>query len=640
MFSVNLNYYILGEAVSCFLSLVLCINIITSFTPSERRQRLFLYGAVACFIAALFNIFAVFCISYYEKLSIILCTFISSVYFLFLVINPLILSDYAIDVSFSVREKTKKVFFCITGTIYTVYVIILLLNIPFGMIFKYDYDLGYVRGPLKNITYVLTALYSIITFISVAINRKSMAKRLFWIFIIYPFLSVFVMSVQFLNNKIIMTGTASFCTLLLAYVSIQSDMIEFNVITGLRTENKLQKFIQLKNTKGVLYVVHIENKALLQNIIELSELNDIFLNFGKEMFKIFDRKAYHISDNRFAGICNTLDEAKKLDKVVKQYITKLNSEIIMQYGIPMEIYYAAIEFSEGNKSYNGINEIMNSLLMRAKRELSKELHICDEFVLQDMERKKQIYKILQKELRLNSSQLQVYFQPIYSIKDNKFTYMEALARLMETELGDIPPQEFVGVAESKGLIEKLGFVIFEKICKFVSENSDTIEAVSVNFSVYQMTNPNIVGSILHTIKRFGLQSSQIIMEITESIFIENFELVKKNMIELANAGIKFYLDDFGTGYSNLANVIRLPFSTIKIDRSLVLMMQENESNYEFFKNLIVTFKNAGFKILVEGVENEIQYELVKNVGVDYVQGFYFSRPVDGNKTIEFIKKSN
>ena len=131
------------------------------------------------------------------------------------------------------------------------------------------------------------------------------------------------------------------------------------------------------------------------------------------------------------------------------------------------------------------------------------------------------------------------------------------------------------VAENKGLIDKLGDVAFEKICKFISENKGVVNAVSVNFSVYQISSPNIVDKVLNTIEKFGLSPSNIIIEITESVFIENFELINSNIEKLANAGIKFYLDDFGTGYSNLTTVIALPFSTVKMDRSLVLTMEES-----------------------------------------------------------------
>ena len=284
-------------------------------------------------------------------------------------------------------------------------------------------------------------------------------------------------------------------------------------------------------------------------------------------------------------------------------------------------------------------DLLNSMLVRAKASQLKNLQICDESVFVDRERKRYIYRILRRELNLESEQFQVWFQPIYSIKSKKFEYMEALSRLKNTELGDISPQEFVQVAENRGLIEMLGFVAFEKVCKYISENRDTVNAVSINFSVYQMMNPNVVQNVLDTIHRFSLSPSNIIMEITESIFIDNYELVKKHMIELAQSGVKFYLDDFGTGYSNLTNVISLPFSTIKMDRSLVLAMEEGQKGVSLFFDLVSTFKGVGFKILVEGVETNNQNYLVERAGVDFIQGFLYSRPLPPSECVELLQRT-
>jgi EAL domain-containing protein (putative c-di-GMP-specific phosphodiesterase class I) len=282
-------------------------------------------------------------------------------------------------------------------------------------------------------------------------------------------------------------------------------------------------------------------------------------------------------------------------------------------------------------------DTINSLLLSSKKNSNNSLCIADEFILSEIDRKKKIYNILERELNMYSEQFQVYFQPIYSLKDNKFTYMEALSRLRNTELGDIPPIEFVSIAENQGLIQKLGLVVFEKVCKFISENKDLVKAISVNFSVHQMSNPNIVPIVLTTINNFNISPSQIIIEITESIFIDNFEVVSKNMFDLAKAGVKFYLDDFGTGYSNLANVISLPFSTIKLDRSLVLMMEDSEKNIKLFSNLISTFKGAKLNIIVEGVETEMQNSLVKEAGADYIQGFLYSRPLPADECLNKLK---
>lgn len=633
----NLQYHILGEVVACILSAILTVIILCSFSPYERKHRLFLYGGIASFGASLFNVLAVFCISFYQKVPIPVSSIISILFFANLLFLPLVLSDYAFEIACTYSGQ-QKIFCRINGIVYLIF-LLLVVTSPFtGFIFRYDAQVGYIRGPLKYLTYILTGFYTIMTISAVITHRNTMAKRVLIVFIVYPVISLLFVAIQLFWPKVLLSGASSFSALLMAYVTIQNDMLEFDTVTGLMMERKLSKHLSIKSSKGVLYVISIDNMGLMQNNMSAPELNQLLLEIGKEFSKVFERKSYHLTTDRFAAICETQEQLDKKHEEIREFFNQLNNSQKFDIPAPLEVYYAGIEFSENEKTYTSIMEIVNNLLNKAKVNQSKELLLCDESVLVDMERKRYIYKILKRELNVDSEMFQVWFQPIYSIKEKKFTYMEALSRLQNTEIGDIPPQEFVAVAERRGLIEQLGFVAFEKVCKFISENKDLIRAVSINFSVYQMTNPDVVNTVLNTIKRFNLEPHNIIMEITESIFIDDFDIVYKNMNELAAAGVQFYLDDFGTGYSNLSNVVTLPFSTIKMDRTLVLMMEEGQKYVNLFTNLVSTFKGADLKILVEGVETQKQNELVLQAGVDNIQGFLYSRPLAPEKCIELLKQ--
>lgn len=635
----NLRYYILGEVVTCILSAVLCFNIFTTFSPYERKHRLFLYSGIASFCSTLFDILAVFCISYYQQVPIALSTTISTLFFLFLLAIPMLLSCYSFEIACVYSHHQKK-YYQISGSVFAAYLLIVFLNIKTGWIFRYDAVEGYIRGPLKYMSYAITAFYIIMTEVSIVSHKKSIAKRVFVVFLCYPLVSIIFLLIQITNQKIILSGASSFAALLLAYVTIQSDMLEFDLVTGLMSEHKLQKHIELKKQNGFLYVISIDNMNFIQNNMNAGELNQLLLSIGKRFQDVFERGSYHPSTNRFATICDNQNDLERCSIEINKYIEEINNGKLFNIPTNLEVYYAALELSDNERFYPNIMEIINNLLNKAKINQTNDLQICDESVLVDMERKRYIFKILKRELNLDSKQFQVYFQPIYSIKDKKYTHMEALSRLNGTELGDIPPQEFVEVAERRGLIEQLGFVAFEKVCKFLADNHDLVKAISINFSVYQMTNPDVVEMVLNTIRKYNLNPENIIMEITESIFIEDFEIVNRNITELARAGVQFYLDDFGTGYSNLSNVVKLPFNTIKMDRTLVLMMEEGEKYVKLFSNLVSTFKGAELSILVEGVETSQQNELVINAGADNIQGYLYSRPLPPEKCIEFLRKKN
>ena len=632
------HYYLLGEVVTCAMSLLLILNILLTFSRYDRRQRLFLYAAVATCLASAFDIASVFCISFYQRLPLWLCTLVSTFYFIFLMVCPWAISNYAVDIANSISKKIK-IGFSINGSIYLFYLIMVLLNIKTGWIFKFTSEEGYVRGSCKNITYLLTAFYSLFIEYSVIRNRRFLARRIFWLFVAYPFISVFFVAFQFFYPFMIFTGVASFSSVLFAYMTIQSYLIEVDITTGLMTESRLKKRISMQKGHSVLYVFTIDNVNFIQSCMDVSGWNRMLLDLGQVFSTNFPHEAYHITTNRFAAIGKSIEDVSEKSAVIGKYIDYLSMDINSVIPIPFDCYSAAIEFTHDENDYDFLMEVINNMLVNAKSERQHNMQLCDESILVERERKRYIYRILKRELSSSSNQFQVWFQPIYSLEKKCFTYMEALSRLKGTELGDIAPGEFIGIAENRGLIERLGYVAFEKVCKFIAEHRDLVDAVSINFSVYQMTNSELVKNVLSTIERFGLQPSNIIMEITESIFIDNYEIVRDNMTRLANAGVKFYLDDFGTGYSNLTNVVALPFSTIKIDRSLVLMMEESKRGVDLFMNLVNTFKGAGLSILVEGVETNNQNILVEKAGADYIQGFLYSRPLSPEDCLEVIKRS-
>jgi len=633
----NLDYYVLAEAITCFFSLLLTVNIFFTLSLKEFRQQLFCVAGIACFLYTFFNVASAICITYYKTTPLWVCNMCSTLFFIFLIYFPCIFSFFAADIAYS--GKRERFYWLLVNDIsFVLYLIVVFINLKTGWIFRYDRELGYIRGPLKYLSYMLSILYVFESLAVVAINRKSMTRRLRLIFVFYPIVSFIVICVQILiSNKILLSGTAGYSALLFAYLTIQADMIDYDFSTGLLTEKKLEKRVTNKSQYGYLYVISIDNLSLLQMHMSIRNYNQLILEFGNIFTATFPRNAFHTNTNRFSAIVNSEKELRKCSDIINNFIDEINIDFDLPF--QMEIYSVATELAIGSKSFGNITDIINNMLSKAKLDQNRELVICDDSILLDMERKKLIFNILKRELTLDSNQFEVWYQPIWSIKEKRFTYMEALSRLRNTEIGDISPQEFVEVAESKGLIEELGFVAFQKVCKFISENKDCVEAVSINFSVYQMTNPNIVHTVLDTIEKFNLSPSSIIMEITESIFIDNYELVFRNMKKLSEAGIKFYLDDFGTGYSNLSNVIGLPFSTIKIDRSIVLMMEENKKNTNFVINLISTFKDSGFKILVEGVETQNQNDLVQKAGIDYIQGFLYSRPQSPERCLEILKRN-
>lgn len=628
-------YNCLGEICVLILSAVLLFNTFFSFSFREKKNVCFLFCVICILLSTLTNICSIYRIEHFDPKSIPLSTAVTWFFFFFLGLIPFVFASYAFEFV-SLPQKFKMAFRIARFVPISVYVVVLALNLKFNLIFRYDPVDGYVRGSLKNITYIETAFYAALILMAVFCSRKTLSRHIKLTFVIYPILGLGVSLIQFLSTYLVMTGTTSFATLLLVYLSVQTDLLEYDMKTGLLTERNLEKVLR-KSPKGFLCVISIENYFMLEDRMGVYDFNALMIQLYSNLNSYFARSAYQIGANKVALFSNDF-------VAQKQYV----AEFFERFGIvsaadgshKIDFLAAFLELPQNAGNYENAMELINNLLARARKNKKQKFIYCDQSYVDELNRAKKICAILDRELNCDSTQFQVYFQPIYSVSEKRFVHAESLARLVGTEIGDIMPTEFIPLAESKGFIERLGNVVFEKVCDFIARNKNVVEFVSVNFSVEQMLSPNVVEFVLSTIEKFGIEPRNIAIEITESVFIKDFNVIRRNMLRLSGEGVKFALDDFGTGYSNFANVISLPFQTIKIDRSFVLMMKKKATIQGLVKSLVHTFKENCLTILVEGVEDDEQDEMIKRVGADYIQGFLYAHPIPEKEFLSVIKNAN
>ena len=235
---------------------------------------------------------------------------------------------------------------------------------------------------------------------------------------------------------------------------------------------------------------------------------------------------------------------------------------------------------------------------------------------------------------------EVYYQPVYSIEKSEFVTLEALSRLRHPRLGMVAPDIFINIAEKSGQIGNIGYLQFRKICRFVSEHEeimDKIQNVKVNLSPVELLNYGHCRKMIDVIREFGLPFSYFQFEITETVATEYIEELYKVVSEFQKVGVELCLDDFGSGYANLNTILRLPFSSIKLDRSLLKGICEDSQIASFYKNIVAILQSMGYKIVSEGVETEEEMNLLSGWGVDMIQGYYFSKPLSEHEILELLR---
>lgn len=239
----------------------------------------------------------------------------------------------------------------------------------------------------------------------------------------------------------------------------------------------------------------------------------------------------------------------------------------------------------------------------------------------------------------NDERVLCYAQPIYDVETGSFRTAEALMR-MSLNGSMVPPNIFIPIAEDCNLIHSLTLIMLNKVCEQIAGMSDSYEfdAITVNCSSKEFSRPNLYQEFMDIIDSHHIQHDKIRFELTESAIFDNPDEVKTNMETLSDKGIKFYLDDFGTGYSSVERIIAFPFHTIKFDKSLLDKSLEDHRMDNITTYMVDVLKKDGFDTLVEGVEDDrgVSYSMKK--GFDYIQGFYYAKPVPIENLTSFFKK--
>lgn len=238
-------------------------------------------------------------------------------------------------------------------------------------------------------------------------------------------------------------------------------------------------------------------------------------------------------------------------------------------------------------------------------------------------------------LALERSEFLLHYQPIIKLDTNDLAGFEALVRWNHPTRGLVSPMEFIPMAEENGLILPLGKWILFESCRQLREwqNHNTLAstiAISVNLSSKQFLQPDLAEQIAETLEETGLDPSCLKLEITESYILENTEIAVATMTRLRTLGVEISLDDFGTGYSSLSYLHRLPIDYLKIDRSFVSRMEEKRENEEIVRTIIKLAQNLKMKVIAEGIETGEQLNLLKKLGCEYGQGYFFSKPLEAS----------
>ena len=478
------------------------------------------------------------------------------------------------------------------------------------------------------------AIFGIITclicLLSILLNKHSIPKVVNKYALIFIPVDFIMLSVQFMTSNIIFSSLTYVLPFLIYYILFHSN--PYDELIGCQNMHSFEaRFTDSVSMKRKFLVVYL-NFPQLKNVnyaIHNEKVEETAANVCRRIEKLHHMvHIYRFTNDEFAMILYIKDENK-----IKQFLNNVEMAIIdymtaSSYTINYRI--AAIQSNPVVSSTHKLSSMSAYLFNKIANEPGNQCYLATD---KDYKEFHEAYKIEQLLLdirnknALDDERVLCYAQPIFSVNNNSFRTAEALMRL-SLDGTIIYPDKFIPIAEKNNCIHTLTRIILNKVCKIVAEfeKKYDFDAITINCSSSELSNRNLFDELMAIINSNNIMPEHIRLELTESAMFDDFNMVIHNMEKLNESGIKFYLDDFGTGYSNLERIIGCPFNTIKFDKTLLYKSLDNSAVSDIVSHLTSVFKEQGFVLLIEGVENEEQASYSIDKGFDYIQGYKYAKP--------------
>nr|WP_319474502.1 bifunctional diguanylate cyclase/phosphodiesterase [uncultured Sphaerochaeta sp.] len=487
--------------------------------------------------------------------------------------------------------------------------------------------------PTPGTTYmlILSFFFCLAMLLPTLGHRKELPGSFLFISMLLPvaFTTSFI-AFYVTHTHVMFTMVNSFM-MVLYYLIGQRDSVRTDPLTGLPSytllKRKMIRIFRFRSPYAVI-LLDIENFRYFnsrygqfigdQILIELADYLRTLAN-ANEVFRI--------SNDQFC-LCFPATKEETALSITNQIENRLKHPwILNERSVHIQVNMAIISIPQQAETLEEFKQAVNQLLLEIKTVRSKSLIVYTRESMIDHERKLNIISALRESIKF-TDQVVVHYQPIYDAKTEQLVSAEALMRIKDRHLGFLQPGEFISLAEQTGLIVQLTQIVLAKVCKFIKQfpqDYSPLSHIAMNLSGEDFESKTLGKILLNIIEKEGVNPKQIGFEITESVVLQSYETVSDVMIELSLKKITFALDDFGTGYSNLRALIDLPYDYVKFDKSVIHAAENNPSMLSLLTEML---HKMGKCVIAEGVETKEQLALIRSVGIERVQGYYFSKPLE------------
>ncbi len=510
-----------------------------------------------------------------------------------------------------------------------------------------DGNVYYVRGDLMTVYDYFGFYFMVFSLVQLFVIRKRLsAEKFLAMLLVYP-VNVAAILIQDMYPELMtaMFG-ASLSMLILAFFVFRPDE-SIDLETGLSSfipfENDVENIILSKRNAMIVFA-KISNDSEIRSLTDIRVYRKVLHSAGntllKERYKslLASTDLYYLRSGLYAMVVQGhFDRSlvlKQMEKLNKKYLEGFSED---GFDLQLEMCVCSVDIPKDIATKEELlkfSERIQNLIEPGKPVVYSEISFDREFVILNS-----IDGIIEDAIK--NDRFEMYYQPIYSLKEKKYKCAEALIRLDSEEFGTIPPSVFIPAAEKTGRIVNIGDFVIKDVCRFLSEHSPEelgVDYVEVNLSIIQCMQADMASKIKYYMNEYRIEPGWINFEITETAADGAYERVLETMNEMSAEGVRFSLDDYGSGYSNLHRVMSFPYKVIKLDKTLTDEAVD-PAKRRILGEAINLIKSMGAHIVVEGVETKEVSDWFEEQGCDFIQGFYYAKPMNEAEYVEFMGKS-
>ena len=517
--------------------------------------------------------------------------------------------------------------------------VLMIYILPIDYFVDRDAGVLYSQGPSCYATYGFALTSVIIVTVRLIKDRAkiSIGRRI----AVMIWMGVWVIAalIQFFFPKLLLVGFASASGMLVLYIVLENPGYNIDRQTGLFNHEAFMQYA------GELYAMKAPF-ATLEIILSLGSFKMMRTELEDEVIAEAVRYLSGINGsitfrNASTEILLVFTDKEKADEGVRAVRQRFEKGWGKNAGILVSPHWI---YAPDSRIADNAEELLYLMkyIARDSKEFTENhyFEVSTEFALK-LRREKDMEQLIMSSMV--NDKVEVWYQPIFSTEHHRFISAEALVRIRDNDGKLVPPGAFIEIAERNGMILQLGEMVFRKVCQFINSSQISlfgVDYIEVNLSVVQCAYRDLADDYIRIMEESGVSPKQINLEITESASMNARKTLLENMNKLMDYGVSFSLDDFGTGQSNLDYIVDMPVEIVKFDKGMTNAYFENGKAKYIMDAAMNMIRGMDLKIVSEGIETEEQFWTMENLGINYIQGYYFSKPLPADEFLEFIKKNN